>query len=181
MRKYSYLALAGVAFIALTGCNAETVNKQEYLKQAHFWQRANVTEAIYMNGPKAQQVLLHDISDCVTELHELYRLGAIRAAVPGDKVKAGKIPAPHDPRDAMAGWETPGRNGYMLAEHSDYHNFETCMISKGWERTEHVPYAVAEKSRETYTETILGQQYRTATQQVQGAPREETDWDELNN
>lgn len=179
--KYFYMAFLSIAVMTLVGCSAEPINKKAYLNQAHFWQRANVTEAIYMNGPKAQQVLLHDISNCVTSLHELQRLGALRAAMPADKVKAGKIPAPHDPRDAMADWETPERDGYMLAEHADYHNFETCMISKGWERVQHVPYAIAEKSRETYTEAILGQQYRTATGQTRHTPREETDWDELNN
>lgn len=151
------LPLTALAAIALSACNMQPVD----LQKGYYWQRASVTEAAYMEGPKSQQMLNRDISRCVVEIRELERLGAIRVATPGDTARNGQAPDPGTPAGSLAQWDTPERDGYLRAEHLDYHDFETCMIAKGWERVEHVPYDVAERARETYVETIMDQEYRT--------------------
>ncbi len=120
-----------------------------------------------MKGPKVQQMLNRDISRCVVEIRELERLGAIRVAMPADAGEDGMIEDPDSPEGALAAWETPEREGDLRAEHLDYHDFETCMIDKGWERVEYMPYDMARKSRANYAETILGESFRTKIRERQ--------------
>lgn len=156
------LVLTGALLLGLTACANDSVERK-LREDAQFWQRANVTEATYMEGPKAQQMLNRDISRCVVEIRELERLGALRNVTPGDTVSYGEPPDPDTPAGALAQWETPEREGYLRAEHLDYHDFETCMAYKGWQRLEHVPYDVAHRARENYIETIIGERHRTKT------------------
>jgi hypothetical protein len=130
----------------------------------HFWQRASSTSALYMQGPKAQQILHRDIARCVTEIRELQRLGSLRETMPGE-LRDGQVPDPSTPQGSIDQWETPSRDGSLRSEFLDFHDFETCMDDKGWERVEHVPYSVAEQGREIYVETILEEQYQTKTKQ----------------
>jgi hypothetical protein len=157
----TFLLLAGTVAIAMTAACAgpESSPRAALKRNAAFWQRANVSEAIYMDGPKAQQMLHRDIARCVTELRELEQLGTIRNAVPAENSRYHD--AGQNEQQALAEWETPERDGYLLAEHGDYHDFESCMVDKGWERVEHVPYDIAEKSRQNYLETIIGERHRT--------------------
>lgn len=152
------------------------------LRDAQYWQRESASSALYMQGPKAQQMLHQDIARCTGEIQELYRLGAIRDAVPGDPYY-GTVPDPDrnvgertKASFEMAQWETPERDGYLYAEHLDYHDFEGCMHTKGWERVEHVPYEVADRSRSTYRRTVMNARYRSRHGEAVPTWHEETSY-----
>ncbi len=130
------------ALLLLGACASEP----RIIDDGQYWQRANVSETIYMRGPKAQQMLNRDIAQCVTELRELGRLGALKHAIPTDY--EGRVLDP-DQRDLLD-WDTPERDNNLLTEHADYHNFETCMLAKGWERTMNVSYKVATRAYDNY-------------------------------
>ncbi len=91
-------------------------------------------------------MLNRDISRCVVELRELESLGSIKNAIPTDR--SGKLLDPDE--KSLAGNDTPERDGALLAEHTDYQDFESCMLAKGWERIKYVPYETAEKSRRVW-------------------------------
>jgi hypothetical protein len=91
-------------------------------------------------------MLNRDISRCVVELRELEGLGSVKNAIPTDK--SGKLLDPDEKN--LSDWDTPERDGALLAEHSDYHDFDGCMMAKGWERIKYVPYDVADKSKHVW-------------------------------
>jgi len=142
-KKIPLLLIGAASALTLSACapghNVNAVGGQ-------FWQRVSVSEAIYQQGPKAQQMLNRDISRCVTELRELEGLGTIKNAIPADV--NGRVLDPDE--KMMADWDSPERDKHLYAEHSDYADFESCMAEKGWERVEHVPFDVARKGRENY-------------------------------
>lgn len=146
------------AFIpAVLGCagmllvSACTPGKRIGDIDGQFWQRTSMSEAVYAQGPKAQQMLNRDISRCVFELRELQRLGATRNAIPTDF--HGRVLDPDE--TALLDHDSPERDGDLRAEHTDYHDFETCMLDKGWERVENVPFDVAAKGRDNYMKAHL--------------------------
>ncbi len=151
-KKFMSLILAGATVAALSACSS-TPTQNSLMQNADYWQRTSTSEAIFQRGPKAQQMLNRDIARCVTELRELDRLGFLRTNIPGDTTRNG-VPDPATPQGALAQWETPERDGYLYAEHSDYHDFETCMMAKGWERIEHMPYDIATQARRDYIDAI---------------------------
>ena len=132
------------------------------LEDAQYWQRKNSTSALYLQGPKAQQTLHQDIAACVNTINELQRVAPMRKALPADSYN-GSVPDPSTPEGNLAGWDTPKRDGYLLAEHSEYHDFETCMDYKGWERVEYLPYAAADRAREDYLENMGYKKSRAGT------------------
>lgn len=141
--RLTYGALI-IGLLALSGCGRAVDKRLEFGSQ--YWQRSSVSEGIYMQGPKAQQALNHDIADCVTELRELERLGELRNAIPTDLV--GRVLDPDDKE--IYGWDSPERDGALLAEHTDYKDFEGCMLAKGWERVEYVPYNVRDRAHDNF-------------------------------
>lgn len=142
------LILVSACTLAVAACSSDPK-----LENAQYWQRSSATSALYLEGPKAQQGLHENIASCTHEINELVRLGAIRRAIPADTVN-GQVPDPSTPSGRMAGWESPQRDGYLYAQHSDYHDFETCMGSKGWERVEYLPYTTADRARKDYIENM---------------------------
>ena len=124
-------------------------------QKGQYWQRTSASSAVYMRGPKAQQILHRDISTCVVELKELQRLGSIKEAFPAGLDQNGFPIDPESPEGNMAKFDTPQRDGDLVAEVYDYTDFETCMREKGWERAEVMPRLSAGKARENYTKTIL--------------------------
>lgn len=152
LKKYrSVFALAvlvGAAVFSLSACApGQRINDIE----GQFWQRSSMSEAVYAQGPKAQQMLNRDISRCVFELRELERLGVTKDAIPTDY--HGRVLDPDEM--ALLDNDSPERDGELLAEHGDYFDFESCMQEKGWERTEHVPFEVAARGRENYVKSNL--------------------------
>ena len=143
-RTVTALALILIAASSLTAC--EFNDKPRFTKGGQFWQRTSASDALYLQGPKAQQMLHRDISRCVTELRELERLGVLKNAIPAHDT--GHIMT--DDEIMMADWDSPERDKHLFAEHSNYTDFESCMDTKGWERIEHVPYSTAQKGRNNY-------------------------------
>lgn len=141
--KRSSLVFGLVSVIAVTAC---TPGKPIGDVGGQFWQRVSMSEAIYAQGPKAQQMLNRDISRCVVELRELERIGAVKDAIPTDY--AGRTLDPDEKE--LYDWDTPDHDKHLNMEHSNYTDFEGCMLEKGWERVEYVPFDVARKGRENY-------------------------------
>jgi hypothetical protein len=142
-----FLAAAGIAMAA--ACNPLPPLGQAY------WQRVEDSSALYMTGPKAQQALDENIATCVREVDELVELDALREATPPDTHSEyhRALKASGD----LAYYDTPTRLGNKKVAHRDFHDFESCMRAKGWERVKFVRYQTAQKSGKTYVET---QQYR---------------------
>lgn len=174
--KIKYFALAGAACLGLAACNALPP-----IEEASYWGRTDVTEAAYLEGPKAQQMLHRDLSRCVVEIREMERLGSLRNVLPADTRKYGIIPDPATAHGQLESWETPTRDGYLRSEFSDYQDFETCMQAKGWQRMAHMPYEMAERARKNYLQTIRGQSYQSKAAAGRGrTERPKTEWDKLN-
>lgn len=173
MKKVSVLLL-GLSVLSLSAC--ETSMKKEIEENGRYWQRIDTTDATFQRGPKAQQMLFQDMSRCTAELNELERLGALRYAIPPETFdKDGRKINPNSPEGRMADWDTPERDGYVIAEHLDYHDFESCMHVKGWQRVKYLPYEAVDKARDTYLEAIGYQRYRTKSEE-----RTTKDFDNLN-
>jgi hypothetical protein len=137
--KKSILSI--LALSSLAACQSVPMHKDP-----HFWERASVSETVYMRGPKALQTLNRDISHCVVELRELERLGQVKDPIRPDRYEDAKKLADLE----RSKWDTPEYDGVLFAEHTNYHSFEDCMTSKGWRRTKSVPYETAFKAEETY-------------------------------
>lgn len=141
--RMMFLSTASAALMILAGCTGYP--KLKTLKDdGHYWQRTGTSSAIYLRGPKAQQTLNVDISQCVVEINELKRLGAIGDAIPADQNEDQAL-------EALSGFETPDRIGFNRREYLRYHDFEGCMYAKGWERIAYVPYDVARESIDNFT------------------------------
>lgn len=152
--------------------------EKEIMKNGQYWQRKDTSSAIYMQGPKAQQMLNRDISRCVTELGELDRLGQINAGFPADR-KDTDTTGDADRKELM-GHDVPERDGALLNEQSQYADFESCMVAKGWERVAYVPYAAAERGADAYIANHAGLQSRTKNES-RGTAKEKTGpYDKLN-
>jgi hypothetical protein len=160
MKKSVQLIVAGTLVMGLAAC-AGPSNRDVLTKNANYWQRSTVTDAALMAGPKSQQMLYRDLARCSTEMKELEYLGSARNAMPvtTENTQYNRA-APPETRERTK-WEMPGRNSYQLAEHGKYMNFEGCMVDKGWERVERVPYDIATEDRDDYVDAIIGQRYRS--------------------
>ncbi len=173
MRSFLTLVLAATfALPAMAGVNDDIEQKGQY------WQRVSASSALYLRGPKAQQMLNRDIARCVTELRELERLGAVKDAIPEylDGLTLSKDEA------TLAGWDSPERDKELFAEHSDYIDFEGCMLAKGWERIKYVPFDVAKDARDNYTNTHTA--YRYEEDKIESKNRKnkrKDDYSNLNN
>ncbi|MFP4314012.1 MAG: hypothetical protein ACLFR0_06775 [Alphaproteobacteria bacterium] len=174
--KFS-LFLTGLAVLSLSACGTP---QPHIVDDGQYWQRSSVSDAAYIQGPKAQQMLNRDIAGCVAELRELERLGEIREAIPAN---------PHNDKvlssDEMAlqAWDEPERVKYLLAEHGNYHDFETCMVSNGWERVKHVPYDVAHNARKNYMKNHVDYDYMPPAMATEShvQTQEDGEYSELNN
>ena len=160
MKTLSTLLL-GLSVLALSGCYGMN---EEIKMNGRYWQRIDTTDAIYQRGPKAQQMLFQDQANCTATINEMQRLGAVRNAVPGETFDKDYMHTdPDGPTGRMANYESPKRDGYMRLENYDYHDFETCMNFKGWERTKYASYETRERARNDYLDAIGYQRYRTMT------------------
>lgn len=149
MRSFLGLICAFSSIIVISGCSGVTA-KEAIELNGQYWQRVNASSAIYTRGPKAQQILNRDIARCVVEMRELERLGEIHNAIP-KYVDQGRVLSEAEAN--LEGIDSPERDEELLREHVDYHDFEGCMIAKGWERTKFVPFNIAEQSRKNYLKT----------------------------
>lgn len=137
--------LATGAVLAMAACASPMPRSQAY------WQRVEDNSALYMKGPKAQQQLEENIATCVREIDELVELDALRRALPPDT--HSEYHRALDQSGDLAYYDTPTRLGNKKVAHSDFHDFESCMRSKGWERVKYMRYQAVQKAHETYRET----------------------------
>ncbi|MFP4387293.1 MAG: hypothetical protein ACLFP8_04545 [Alphaproteobacteria bacterium] len=142
--------------------------------KGQYWQRVHSSSALYLRGPKAQQMLNRDIARCVVELRELERLGAIRDAIP-EYIDGVVL---DDAEARLAGWDTPERDKELFAEHSDYIDFEGCMITKGWERVKFLPFEELQEAHENYLRTHTN--YREDALNLKHKQKKVSDYDDLN-
>ncbi len=130
--------------LLLTACSTYDLDDGQY------WERSNSSDMAYVTGPKAQQMLNRDIARCVTELRELERLGQIKNPIPVDS--GGRVLDPDERK--MAKHDVTDRDGYLLAEHQNYQDFESCMYAGGWRRTQYVPYDVADRAKKNHLQVL---------------------------
>lgn len=153
--KNTLLLASCVSVTLLAACGTPPRHIPD-IEDAKFWQRKSASSAIYLQGPKAQQALHQDISRCVVEIRELQNLGEIRRAIPGNYNSANTS------EQELNRYNTPARDGYLYAEHLDYHDFETCMYANGWERVDYLPANEADKARQDYLNRVKGSGKRKA-------------------
>lgn len=155
MYSKKIIALASVMVPLLAGACTEMPPESWVLFGADYWERSNPTSALYLRGTQAQQRLHQDIARCTVEIRNLERVTSLRESIPADN-RQGMPPDPATPEGRLAQWDSPERDGHLYFEHSDYHDFETCMMDAGWKRVDHLPYGVAEESKDVYVETVTG-------------------------
>lgn len=170
MRSFLLLGLA------LTFSSPVAAGVNDRITQGgQYWQRVHTSSALYLRGPKAQQMLNRNIARCVTELRELERLGSVRDAIP--EYAEGLVLSTEEAE--LAGWDTPERDKELFAEHSNYIDFEGCMLAKGWERIEYVPFDVAGEARENYKMTHTSTREK-ARKKGYGTAKRSSDYSNLN-
>ncbi len=153
--KKFILPLLLASSLGVTACAQSGIKAPRFLQghgqldQAKFWQRNNASSALYLQGPKAQQMLNQNIATCVNEIKELEKLGEIRKSFPANYNSANQRPP-----SKLDEWDSPARDGFLYSEHMDYHDFESCMDAKGWERVEYLPYKEAEIARQNWLDRI---------------------------
>ena len=143
MKTNRIILFIGISALAVTAGCSSTKPKVD---NGQYWQRTNASESIYINGPKAVQLLNRDIARCVTELRELERLGQIKDAIPTNS--KGRVLNPDEAE--LKRVDSPEREGYLFAEHKNYHDFESCMDHAGWERTTTVSYEAVERAESNF-------------------------------
>ncbi len=171
MRSFLIIGLSlTFSLPAAAGINKDIEQKGQY------WQRVSTSSALYLRGPKAQQMLNRDIARCVTELRELERLGAVRNAIP--EYAKGIVLSEDEAK--MAGWDTPERDKELFAEHSDYIDFEGCMLAKGWERIKYVPFDTLEQANENYKDTHVKYRKTSKSKSKNRKSKSSSDYSNLN-
>jgi hypothetical protein len=105
-------------------------------------------------------------------LRELERLGAIKDAIP--EYAEGLVLS--DAEAELAKWDTPERDEHLFAEHHDYHDFEGCMLAKGWERVQHLPFNVVDEAQKNYIKSHV----RYRNRYPENKPGYDNNFDQLN-
>ena len=146
--KKSILTLSVFSTLMVAAC-ANNYTSPKKLEDAKYWQRQNSSSALYMRGPKAQQMLHKNISECVYGVNELEKLGEIRRAIPSNYT-SGNSQNRTAAQQELDQWDSPERDGYLYNEHIDYHDFETCMNTKGWERVQFLPHSDVDIANKAY-------------------------------
>jgi hypothetical protein len=152
MKKLLILILIPLALTACTNTKQSSIEKN-----AALWQRSDVSSALYMRGPKAQHQLHMDIASCVSEVKELSRLGTISNANPPEGIEMNVGLAEK--------WQSPRGNGPLYTEFREFHDFESCMDYKGWNRAVYVKPEHLENAKTNYRTTILGDGYSPMAKQ----------------
>ena len=157
-------ALAALLIASTLAPSASAMSSDKTIdREGQYWQRINAASAAYTHGTKAQQLLNHNIAFCTAELKTLQALGDV------------KRPLSQNPKGGFQtvreseyyGWKQGEQQGVDLGGHGEYHNFEGCMLSHGWERVKYVPYSVASKAHDSYKAA----HYKTAIERAKLSKR----------
>lgn len=121
------------------------------------------------------------IARCVREIDELVELEALRETLPPDTHSEyhRSLKASGD----LDYFDSPVRHGSKKVAHSDFHDFESCMRYKGWERVRFVRYQTQQTSRKTYKSTQQIRKYGVSGGKAELIERErgnQGDFDNLN-
>ncbi len=144
MRHFILLALCSIVLMA---CAQH--------KDYYYWQKTDTASALYLTGPKAQQVLEQDISECVHEIVELAKLANVREGYLGTLSKENTVDHPELAAEmsSLPFWEEPEYIRDLRVDHTDYHDFDGCMDSKGWTRVKYVHPKTEHAAKNTYHKT----------------------------
>ncbi len=144
MNKLVLVSLLSV-FLMLSACMGMGTGQEI---GSAYWQHVDSESALYMKGPKAQQMLEENIATCVREIDELIKLVALRETTPPDTHSEyhRALKASGD----LDYYDTPTRLGNKKVAHSDFHDFESCMRYKGWERVRYLRYQEGLKAKGVY-------------------------------
>ncbi len=141
MSKKFLMNVGFVSLLALAACSTSPD-----IRGGHFWEQTDATEAIYKQGPDAQKLLDRNIAECVVDMRELESLKTVKDAIPA----GGDSETLDADKRQLADWDTPEHDGALLAEHTDYQDFDGCMKAKGWQRSKYIPYETADTARHNY-------------------------------
>lgn len=147
MRLSVLFVLLFGASLAMTGCARH--------KEYHYWQKRDPSSALYLTGVKAQQMLEQDIAECVHVVIELTKLADVRGKVPEMFQPTGSFDQ-KEATDAMRGlprWDVPEYIRDLRVDHTDFHDFDGCMASKGWDRVKYVTPEAERRANEIYDST----------------------------
>ena len=145
--KLTYIIFSFIGAVALSGCAGKAQTDMDNA----YWQRVDAESALYMTGPKAQQELEENVVSCVGDVKELVMLDAIRKTLPPDT--HGDYHRALEASGDLDYYETPRRLGDKKVAHKDFHDFESCMRGKGWERVKYVRYDADRRAMKTYRRT----------------------------
>lgn len=165
------ILMIGAVSVLMTACMPVRPSGEAY------WQRVEHDSALYMTGPKAQQDLDQSIARCVREIDELVRLEALRETLPPDthsEYRRG-LRASGD----LDYFDTPTRLGRKRVAHTDFHDFESCMRHKGWERVRFVRYQTQQSAQKTYRATQQVRKYGVSGAQAEAIASENTHKDDF--
>jgi hypothetical protein len=131
-------------------------------KEYHYWQKTDPTTAIYLTGPKAQQMLEQDISKCVHEIIELDKLASVREG--GGQASFFKKnisqKAHAESLSNLPAYDIPEYIRDLRVEHKDFHDFDGCMRHSGWERVKYVDPKAELRAKSVYNSTGEYSTYR---------------------
>ena len=126
-----------------------------------YWKRADDNSALYLTGSKAIARLDEDVSFCTYKVEKMVELNALHETMPPDTTHiSGRT-------DALAYYDTPTRLGAAKTSHTDLHDFEGCMLSRGWMRQNYIRPQIAMKDDKNYREIQSVRQTGMTVQQKQ--------------
>lgn len=140
------------AVIIISGCTVKHKPTGE-----DYWQRIEDASALYLTGPKAQQILEQNIAGCVREIDELVYLEAVREDTPPET--RNEYLRALDAAEPTAHWDSPSHLRDLRIDHTDFHDFDSCMNFKGWERVAYVRYPASQKAQRVKTELQAVRRY----------------------
>lgn len=164
MSRYIPAVAVILPLLALSACSAN--------KEYHYWQQKDPTSAIYLSGPKAQQMLEEDIAECVHEIIELDKLQVVRdgkgraptlAHNYSQKAEAEKL-------SKLPGYDVPEYIRSLRVEHKNFQDFDGCMRYNGWERVKYVSPETEARSRAIYERPADYETRPEAAQKVAAEP-----------
>lgn len=145
--RFGFLVATLVASTALVTACAN--------KDYHYWQKIDPTTAIYLTGPKAQQMLEQDIGQCTHEIIEMDKLAIVRegGGEPGFFHKNINQKAQAEALSKLPAYDVPEYIRDLRVDHKDFHDFDGCMRHSGWERVKYVDPQAEFRAKAIYNST----------------------------
>jgi hypothetical protein len=121
-------------------------------KEFHYWQKTDPSDALYLKGVKAQQMLEQDISVCVHSVIELTKLADVRTGTTAQMYGKDQKQIT-DEMERLPAWDVPEYIRDLRVDHTDFHDFDGCMNYKGWERVKYVGPQPERRANRVYDAT----------------------------